>query len=72
MSDTLTTLKTRRSCRAYKPDPVEKEKLPEVSAKDVIAKNAAKTVKTSKTAISFPAVSTNALRLIFIRVHSNI
>ena len=27
MSDTLATLKTRRSCRAYKPDPVEKEKL---------------------------------------------
>jgi len=27
MADTLTTLKTRRSCRAYKPDHVEEEKL---------------------------------------------
>ena len=27
MSETLTTLKTRRSCRAYKPQPVEEEKL---------------------------------------------
>ena len=27
MSETLTVLKTRRSCRAYKPDPVEDEKL---------------------------------------------
>ena len=27
MSDTLTTLKTRRSCRAYKPEHVEDEKL---------------------------------------------
>ena len=27
MSDTLTTLKTRRSCRAYKPEHVEEEKL---------------------------------------------
>ena len=27
MADTLTTLKTRRSCRAYKPDHVEEDKL---------------------------------------------
>ena len=27
MSDTITTLKTRRSCRAYKPEHVEEEKL---------------------------------------------
>ena len=27
MADTLTTLKTRRSCRAYKPEHVEDEKL---------------------------------------------
>ena len=27
MSETLNVLKTRRSCRAYKPDPVEDEKL---------------------------------------------
>ena len=27
MAETLTTLKTRRSCRAYKPDRVEKDKL---------------------------------------------
>jgi len=27
MADTLTTLKTRRSCRAYKPEHVEEEKL---------------------------------------------
>ena len=27
MAETLTTLKTRRSCRAYKPQPVEDEKL---------------------------------------------
>jgi len=27
MAETLTTLKTRRSCRAYKPDHVEEEKL---------------------------------------------
>ena len=27
MADTLTTLKTRRSCRAYKPDHIEEEKL---------------------------------------------
>ena len=27
MSETLTVLKTRRSCRSYKPDPVEDEKL---------------------------------------------
>ena len=27
MAETLTTLKTRRSCRAYKPDHVELEKL---------------------------------------------
>ena len=27
MTDTLTTLKTRRSCRAYKPDHVEEDKL---------------------------------------------
>ena len=27
MADTLTTLKTRRSCRAYKPDRVEEDKL---------------------------------------------
>ena len=27
MPETLTVLKTRRSCRAYKPDPVEDEKL---------------------------------------------
>ena len=27
MAETLTTLKTRRSCRAYKPDHVEQEKL---------------------------------------------
>ena len=26
MSDTITTLKTRRSCRAYKPEHVEEEK----------------------------------------------
>ena len=27
MSETLTVLKTRRSCRAYKPEPIEEEKL---------------------------------------------
>ncbi|MBO4836549.1 MAG: nitroreductase [Clostridia bacterium] len=27
MADTLVTLKTRRSCRAYKPEPIEEEKL---------------------------------------------
>ena len=27
MAETLTTLKTRRSCRAYKPEPIEEEKL---------------------------------------------
>ena len=27
MSDTITTLKTRRSCRAYKPEHDEEEKL---------------------------------------------
>ena len=27
MAETLTTLKARRSCRAYKPDRIEKEKL---------------------------------------------
>ena len=27
MAETLTTLKTRRSCRAYKPDLIEEEKL---------------------------------------------
>lgn len=27
MAETLTTLKTRRSCRAYRPDPVEEEKI---------------------------------------------
>ena len=27
MAETLTTLKTRRSCRAYKPDRVEEDKL---------------------------------------------
>ena len=27
MAETLTTLKTRRSCRAYKPEPIEVEKL---------------------------------------------
>ena len=27
MSETLNVLKTRRSCRSYKPDPVEDEKL---------------------------------------------
>ncbi len=27
MAETLTTLKTRRSCRAYKPEHVEEEKL---------------------------------------------
>ena len=27
MSDTITTLKARRSCRAYKPEHVEEEKL---------------------------------------------
>ncbi|MBR3431746.1 MAG: nitroreductase family protein, partial [Clostridia bacterium] len=27
MAETLTTLKTRRSCRAYKPEHIEEEKL---------------------------------------------
>ena len=27
MAETLTTLKTRRSCRAYKPEPIEEDKL---------------------------------------------
>ena len=27
MAETLTTLKTRRSCRAYKPELIEEEKL---------------------------------------------
>ena len=27
MAETLTTLKTRRSCRAYRPEPIEEEKL---------------------------------------------
>ena len=27
MADTLNTLKTRRSCRAYKPEHIEEEKL---------------------------------------------
>ncbi len=26
MSETLTVLKTRRSCRAYKPEPIEKNR----------------------------------------------
>ena len=27
MAETLNTLKARRSCRAYKPEPIEREKL---------------------------------------------
>ncbi len=30
MPETLNTLKTRRSCRAYRPDPVEEEKLQQI------------------------------------------
>ena len=30
MAETLITLKTRRSCRAYKPDPVDDETLDKI------------------------------------------